>query len=216
MESPASRLTDAEYRHLPRISNSDLTRLRDWLFGRERVLNSRAVSLGRAVHERVLEPHKAGPLPAGVGAAEVDRLSQRLHEHARFQEYARNGEKECVKLFTDPETGLDCKARLDLVVGNELVLDVKTTSARSYEAFVRTCEAYDYDRQAAFYLDSVGATEFVFVGIQKVEPFSIYWFDATAQAGFVDYGRRKYKRLLHTWKELRYDTFEGNTWHVFD
>lgn len=213
---PANGLSDAEYRRLRRVSNSDLTRLRDWLFGRERVLNARAVALGRAVHERVLEPHKSGQLGPGVLPDQVDALSRRLQAHGPFQRYAQASEKECVQLFTDPDTGLDCKARLDLVYRNSTVLDVKTTSCRSYEAFVQTCYEYDYDRQAAFYLDSVRAREFIFVGVQKVEPFNIYWFDASAESGFIDYGRRKYKRLLHTWKELSYDTFEGNTWHVPD
>ena len=226
MEPTPSRLTadaqsadaqsDVEYRRLPRVSNSDLTRLRDWLFGRERVLNTRAVTLGRAVHERVLEPHKSSELPKGVQAEQVDALSRRLQMHDAFQRYARTAEKECVKLFTDPDTGLDCKARLDLVYEKATVLDVKTTSCRTYSAFVQTCYEYDYDRQAAFYLDSVEGKDFIFVGVQKVEPFNIYWFDASTEAGFIDYGRRKYKRLLHTWKELRYDTLEGNTWYLPD
>lgn len=208
--------SDAEYRRMRRVSNSDLTRLRDWLFGRERVLNARAVALGRAVHERVLEPHKSSELGPGVQPDHVDALSRRLQAHEPFQRYALAAEKECVKLFTDPDTGLDCKARLDLVYEKSTVLDVKTTSCRTYGAFVQTCHEYDYDRQAAFYLDSAGAREFIFVGVQKVEPFQIYWFDTRTEPGFIDYGRRKYKRLLHTWKELSYDTFEGNTWHVPD
>ncbi len=105
-----------------------------------------------------------------------------------------------MQLFTDTDTGLDCKSKLDVLYRRHTILDF--TSTRSLPEFVAKCYEYDYDRQAAFYLDAAGGKRFIFVGIQKVKPHALFHFEATAADGFVGYGRRKYKALLRKWKEV--------------
>ncbi len=116
--------------------------------------------------------------------------------------YLQYSRKEQVELFTDPDTGLACKSKLDVLYRRHTVLDFKTTSTRSLSEFVEKCSEYDYDRQAAFYLDAVGGKRFIFVGIQKIKPHALFYFEATAANGFVEYGRKKYKALLRKWKEV--------------
>ncbi|MBC7892036.1 MAG: PD-(D/E)XK nuclease-like domain-containing protein [Sphingobacteriaceae bacterium] len=222
MVTPLATPADRDYWAIQRVSNSRLTQFRNWLFGIREPDRKLAYSLGSALHERLLEPHKATPLPKSVSPEHVDALERRLREHPLFGWYSRFSEKETIRLFTDPDTGLACKAKLDLVYKNATVLDLKTTMARSQRDFVVRCREYDYDRQAAFYLDSLcrkpGCTppKFLFVGIQKVEPYGLYLFDATAEPGFVEFGRKKYKTLLKKWKEVDYDTVEGEPWGVFN
>ena len=225
---PLATAVDLDYWAIPRISNSRLTVFRNWLFGIREPERKKVYSLGSALHERLLEPHKATPLPGHVSLEHVDALARRVQAHPVCNWYTRFSEKETVRLFTDPTTGLSCKAKLDLVYKNATVLDLKTTSARNYTDFVARCREYDYDRQAAFYLDSLGrhvagrhpagrkSARFLFVGIQKVEPYGLYLFDATAEPGFVEYGRKKYKTLLKKWQEVKYDTIEGEPWRVFN
>lgn len=216
--TPFATPSDRDYWTLPCISNSRLTQFRNWLFGIREPERKRVYSLGRALHERLLEPHKASPLPGSVSPEHVDALERRLRENPFCNWYMRFSEKETVRLFTDPDTGLPCKAKLDLVYKNRTVLDLKTTAARNYKQFVERCHEYDYDRQAAFYLASLGrqaggrVPKFLFVGIQKVEPYNLYFFDATAEAGFVEYGRKKYKALLKKWQEVDYDSVEREPW----
>ncbi len=116
--------------------------------------------------------------------------------------YLKYSRKEQVELFTDPDTKLGCKSKLDVLYRRTTILDFKTTSARSRSEFLQKCLEYDYDRQAAFYLDAVGGKRFIFVGIQKVKPHALFHFEATAADGFVGYGRKKYKALLRKWKEV--------------
>jgi hypothetical protein len=78
-------------------------------------------------------------------------------------------------------------------------VDLKTTSQTSYERFVKSCLDYDYDRQAAFYLDSVGAKRFIFIGIAKKSPHGLYFFEADRD--FIAGGRKKYQALLRKWRE---------------
>ncbi len=117
---------------------------------------------------------------------------------------------ETAQLWDDEPTGLPCKARIDMRVPDErLIVDVKTTSARSQNEFVSNCYRYDYDRQAAFYLDGCRqagecADQFIILGIQKQKPHNLYIVEVVADSIFLDYGRRKYQRLLRSWKETNY------------
>ena len=105
---------------------------------------------------------------------------------------------EQVQLWEDKQTGLPCKAQTDIWVSeNELIVDIKTTSARSYGEFLQSCEDYAYDRQAAFYLDGTPqAKRFVILGVQKKAPFDVFYFEASACRGCIEGGRKKYQGLL--------------------
>ncbi|MBT1552705.1 PD-(D/E)XK nuclease-like domain-containing protein, partial [Klebsiella pneumoniae] len=63
-------------------------------------------------------------------------------------------------LSTEPTTGIACKARLDMVYTspkrrNAMVIDLKTTSARTQAQFLESCYTYDYARQARMNLVSL-------------------------------------------------------------
>lgn len=62
--------------------------------------------------------------------------------------------------------------------------------------FVATIEKYDYDRQAALYLDVLGATRFLIIGVQKKVPHSVWRVELTATPGLIEQGRKKYCTLL--------------------
>lgn len=118
-----------------------------------------------------------------------------------MQKYLLNGEKEELVLFNDPTTQAKCKAKLDVKFEDtqsqsKTILDFKTTYARDYTDFVSSLTGYDYDRQAAFYMDSIHAQRFIFIGVQKVKPYDLFYFEANKAFGFIEYGRKKYKALL--------------------
>jgi hypothetical protein len=155
------------YRQIPAISNSDLTEFRNYLFGRPNFKPQKAFDFGSALHEMILEPKKLFQAPESVDMDLVQHLSQQVRTDKFCQWILQFGSKEQVHLFTDPSTELPCKTKLDLNHKNRLIVDLKTTSQTSYECFVKSCIDYEYDRQAAFYLDSIGAKRFVFVGIAE-------------------------------------------------
>ena len=109
-------------------------------------------------------------------------------------------------LFTDPTTQLACKSRLDLVYTspkrqNALIFDFKTTSARTQAQFLQSCYDYDYDRQAAFYLDSLRYADghewattkrfrFVFIGVMKQSLIaSLPWMLLRCRASLIMVGK---------------------------
>ncbi|GAB3890761.1 hypothetical protein GCM10028825_27910 [Spirosoma agri] len=235
-----------DYRALPRVSNSDLTRLKEeqlgyWSVPSARFIPEKTKVFGRAFHQHLLEPETIGTvfeqfLPDMVGPSQqsghdllapaqteqLTALMRTIKQDTFCRRYLRLSERERVVLFTEPTTGIACKARLDMVYTspkrrNALIIDVKTTSARTQAQFLESCYTYDYDRQAAFYIDSLrnadardgGLAEwestrqfrFVFIGVMKQRPHRLFAVDATSIPGFIDYGRKKYRFWLRKWQE---------------
>lgn len=233
---PISTNSD-DYRSLTRVSNSDLTRLKEEHLGYgigsapTRFNMDKAKVFGRTFHQHLLEPETLGtvlqqllpdltPGPDALSpeqTGKLDTLTKTIRQDAFCRRYLRLSERERVVLSTDPATGVACKARLDMVYTspkrrNALVIDVKTTSARTQAQFLESCYTYDYDRQAAFYLDSLrnadgnewGMTQrfrFVFIGVMKQRPHRLFAVDATSIPNLVDYGRKKYRFWLRKWRE---------------
>ncbi len=206
-----------DYRSLPRISNSDLTEFRNHLFGYKPYKPVKAMQFGSALHELILE--RSGQQTETVAdiADTSDRrllhsLANQVHRDKFCRWALRFSRKEAVQLWHDPATGLALKSKLDIVYKNRLIVDIKSTSQKTYSDFLRSLRTYDYDRQAAFYLDSVGASRFLFVGVQKVKPYNIWIVEPSR--GFIEAGRKKYRALLREWKrrELAGQPFTPSSW----
>jgi exodeoxyribonuclease VIII len=111
-----------------------------------------------------------------------------------------------VPLFwTDDETGVDCKGRLDAIT-DEYVIDYKTTTDASTGAFHREALRYGYDLQAAMYMDAARANGynpkgFVFIVQEKNAPYLINII--RAGDAFLDRGRWLMRDLLMKYKECR-------------
>lgn len=235
--TPQSFLTPGDdYRSLTRVSNSDLTRLKEehlgyWSVPSARFIPEKTKVFGRAFHQHLLEPETVGtvlqqllpdlvpgyPVLAPKQAQQLDVLTQTIRQDAFCRRYLRLSERERIVLSTEPTTGVACKARLDMVYTspkrrNALVIDLKTTSARTQSQFLESCYTYDYDRQAAFYIDSLRHADnsewattrqfrFVFIGVMKQRPHRLFAVDATSIPGFIEYGRKKYRFWLRKWRE---------------
>ena len=215
-----------DYRSIPRVSNSDLTRLKEECLGytSPRLVPQRAMQFGRAFHAHLLEPESVGgiieqllPDMKPVESGRLEQLTEQVRRDSFCGRYLRKSDRERVVLFTDPVSELACKARLDMVYTSPksrsaLILDFKTTSANTQSQFLQSCYDYDYDRQVAFYIDSLRYADggewadtrrfrFVLIGVQKQKPHRLFAVDATSIPGFVEYGRKKYRFWLRKWNE---------------
>ncbi len=194
------RVSYDDYRALPAIANSDLSRLRNALDGRPPRTDSGsgALSFGTAFHTALLEPDEYLPGQPGLNDTLIWWLVEGVKLNAELSRLLEHGLTERSALFTEPATNTMCKLRADLVLNQPgepyTVVDFKTTMARDAEHFRWQCSAYDYDRQAAFYTDALHADRFLLVGVQKVEPFGV--FPLEVPADMLAEGRRKYLSLL--------------------
>lgn len=118
--------------------------------------------------------------------------------------------------WKDSGTGVLCKARLDCY--NEdlgIVLDLKTTIDASPQGFSRKLYSYGYNRQAAWYLESLrahgeSARHFVFVAVEKEPPYSIGLYRLSDEA--IKLSKRENEALLRKYQEcVRTDFWPGYT-----
>jgi hypothetical protein len=69
------------------------------------------------------------------------------------------------------------KGRLDGVTVDEqgltTIADIKTTDDASPDAFARAIAQWGYAQQAAFYMDLVGASYFLFIAVEKAAPYEV-------------------------------------------
>lgn len=115
----------------------------------------------------------------------------------------------------DPETGLLCRARVDLL-GDTWALDLKKTQDARADAFSRAIGNYRYHVQAAFYSDVIGwATgtqpeRFKFLAVEENPPHAnrVYTLDDEAMAA----GRAAYRADLTRYAEC----VETDEWPAYD
>lgn len=136
-----------------------------------------------------------------LDAQSFDRLKGvlcALHANHKARAWLNSDGAAEVSLFwRDEDSGLPCKARVDKVVNNHLLVDLKTT--RDASTFERSLVLYGYDRQAAWYVDAwrhlTGhAAAFAFVVVESEPPHGVRC--AIAGADVICAGRAKYLEAL--------------------
>ena len=143
-------------------------------------------------------------LPDGVTPLSRDELQTVYEIRKAFKaskeakELIKRSRREKPLFWTDTETGLPCKCRVDSVTSSAAV-DIKTTTDGSARAFQRDAIKYGYHVQAAHYLSGIEAVlgwrpDWYFIVIEKTEPFAVHIFKATP--GFLEFGAYERGRLM--------------------
>lgn len=102
-------------------------------------------------------------------------------------------------LFWTDNNGILCKCRIDAYRPG-LIIDLKTASDASTEAFTREAIRYGYHVQAAHYIDGYQHTqsgeppEWYFVVVEKEPPYAVNILKA--DQSFIDYGIKIRNRLI--------------------
>ena len=125
-----------------------------------------------------------------------------------------DGRSEVTVVWTDPVTGLQCKARLDYhkrTLG--LVADLKSTEDASESGFARSIAQYRYHVQHAHYASAFQTLghelrAFLFAAVEKSPPYAVavHCIDADAEARGMELRSRDMALLSHC---LQTDTWPG-------
>jgi len=141
---------------------------------------------------------------------EYDRvvaMREALNAHTAAGTLLRtDGRAELSLVWTDPATGVLCKARHDrhaAAIGGGVVLDVKTTTDASPREFERTVFTFGYHRQGAFYLRgaralSLAVEHYAILAVEKVAPFAVAVY--RLNEGAIDAGDAEVGALLGRYK----------------
>ena len=192
--------------------------------------------VGRAIHAYILEPETfaqrfarfTGKVRRGKeweafkeANASADILSDDEWEsaigsaravlaHPVASKIVKGGFRESVLTWTDEETGLKCKARLDLV--SSRIVDLKSAARIGRHQFAAAAARLLYHGQFAFYADGAAANGIELAGdpsmvvVQSEPPHDVIAYRLPPQV--VEAGRAEYRALLEKLRDCR----EADSW----
>lgn len=191
--------------------------------------SSPRLDFGTAVHCALLEPERFEREYVALPVAHVDlfheedlRLIAQEREHPlRFitqqqmdalhgireqamrmpevMDLLQRGQPERSLFWVDPETGLRCKVRPDMLVQPQLILELKTTFDASLAVFQRTLQMQRYHLSAAMYLAGVKlllgwTAHYVYLVASREPPYRVELFMPGRE--ILDEGERLFREAL--------------------
>src|SRR5438477_1003574 len=134
----------------------------------------------------------AGKVPLLPYQVDIVRaITRSIRAHPIASEAFRGGEAEMTLIWSDPETGVRCKARPDyLPAHGRWLVDLKTAASANPRSWRDQAYRLGYHARAAWYLDSAAAVlgqipeEYWFVIVEKEPPYlvSVVSFDTDGLA----------------------------------
>jgi hypothetical protein len=143
---------------------------------------------------------QTAPIIDAAQAAALNEAAAKVLSHPTASLVLDGADKEVSVFKRRPGSDLLLKGRLDAVKvddqGLTTIADIKTTDDASSNAFARAIASWGYAEQAAFYMDLVGASYFLFIAVEKTAPYevAIYCLDEESIA----LGRERNNRHLDT------------------
>lgn len=201
------RRSPRHYRHILAVARADTASLK----------------LGRATHTAIFEPDRlpldyvvwmggrragrewaafceAHPEQTIVNEEEYARclaMRDAVHAHPVARELLRDGVAEQSVTWTDPDTLLECKARMDWI-GALALCDLKSTRALDPPWFASTAARLGYHCQGAFYrggLREIGIDlPFKIVAVESAAPYDVAVFSLDEDTLYV--GEQEVAKLL--------------------
>jgi exodeoxyribonuclease VIII len=144
------------------------------------------------------------------------KIVDAIKNHAEAGEWL-SGKKQVSLYWTDPETGIDCKGRVD-VLREDRIVDLKVTDDPHPRSFSGIVNRFLYHAGGAFYHDgyllaqgkSLGPgpnIPFSFIAAEAEEPHDVVTYDLGPES--FDCGRIVYREALARYKEMQ-ETGEYN------
>lgn len=145
----------------------------------------------------------------------IEAMKISVLSHPSASKFLKEGISETTIIWTDQETGIQCKVRPDRIPdGNKgVILDLKSTSSASKNSFQTDCIKYGYAREMGMYLEGFSImTGSVYmdliaalIAVEKEPPYRCEVY--TIETDFLEYGYAEFHRLLQIEKICREQKF---------
>jgi hypothetical protein len=118
----------------------------------------------------------------------IRRMVDSIRSHPLAAAMIRDGEPQMTLSWTDKESGLKCKSRLDYYVRSmSMIVDVKTAEDASEEGFRKAVTKYGYYTQDALYRFAADALDlpiqyFCFLAVEKTPPYAVATYTLDAES----------------------------------
>lgn len=191
------------YYDLDLLSNSKLSAVKAHRDSLPRFnVKKETLDFGSQLHEAVLEPEVyAKKLAIDIdyfgNKFKVQNMKQALMKNALLADMLRdkNVLVEHEHFFEENQYGVPCKLKADIVL-RPIGADLKTTATKTLKDFEDSIMMYGYNRQAAFYMDALGLTSFIFFGIGKSYPHPTFTVHLPIDDPRIIEGRQEYEELI--------------------
>lgn len=229
------RLRQQQYEAIPAVNWSTLKHLRvsplEYQYRLTHPTDSPAFALGRATHAALYEPdlfalhwvvypgavrrgkeweafkaeHEHDEIVTLAERTTAQEIADAVRRHPAAEELLDGSFVEQALRWTDAETGIECKGRVDQVSGR--LADLKTAQSIEPHAFQGAVARYGYHTQAAFYVDGLAANGIdylaapVLIAVEKEPPYDVLVYELPARV--IEAGRAEYRRLLRTLQSCR-------------
>lgn len=137
----------------------------------------------------------------------AERCADAVRSHPVAANLLRGGRAEEIVTWTDAETGLACKSRLDFITA-QIVIDLKSTRLTTLGAIAREFASRLYYGQLAMYHDGAIASRRIYgdetprsIVVQTVEPYDVVPLRLTRDD--LERGRGLYRSLLRKYVECQ-------------
>ncbi len=173
------------------------------------------------------EQHIDSTLISAADAESIRGMVDSIRRHRLASRMIRDGVSELTLKWTDAETGLTCKSRLDYYVESlGMIVDAKSTIDARWDPFRRQMIKHRYEVQDALYRSAaltLGLTvqHFVFMAVEKSYPYAVatYTLDEAGVASGYSKARAAIDQLAfcvktNTWPgyEVGIQTIDWPTW----
>ena len=165
----------------------------------------RRTKAGKEEYQAFMEANNGKEILTAEEAEQVRSIAKAVRKNKAVS-YLLKGTRREKPLFWTNEDGIRCKCRVD-AMKDGIIIDLKTTTDASTEAFTREALKFGYDVQAAHYIDGYQNTQkgkppkWFFIVVEKSEPYAINIIRAGLD--FVDHGIVRRNKLLETLTECR-------------
>lgn len=168
-------------------SYSSLKDVRDGWNGKK--FDHPALDIGGEVHSRWLEkkvlqrfsPSDEKMIKGMVASLNSDKLATKILDGAAVEEE-----------FKIPIMGLPILGYIDILPPKKIIGDLKTTKHTSEKDFVKSMDFL----QAAIYLTALKREDFYYIGISKVNPYSVFTFRVSQYPKRLQSAHNELKQLI--------------------
>lgn len=194
-------MPEADYRNHPALANTDLKNVQMSLLGQQPFTPKKALREGTYLHTAILEPEKWVDMQKKMTtpqANRIGRIAATARNYPLLNELLSHPNvliEKCI-FWKDPITGLECKAKPDLFIEGEVVLDLKTTSRNMRPAFEKQVLRNDFDRQISFYNIPIQAPIARVIGVSKTSKGRLFRLEWNKEDEYLVHGRKKADLLL--------------------
>lgn len=156
--------------------------------------------------EDVVRDHEKYKLLSKADMEACTNIASQIRKHPALSILFEEGQHEVTLVWVDEEMGCLCKARIDWLTRDGVIVDPKSTTDASLDEFIWSFERFGYWQQAAWYLDGVKATlgidgTFIFAAFEVMFPFATAMYAPNVEA--IGEGRAENRALLRKYAECK-------------